>query len=101
MSEQSRERDVLDLLVDGGLAFVDELLAREGLVRGLGHEGELPLDLLEGLEDDPAEHLLALARRPARGRGRRRDARRRHPDGSRGHGGPRDMVGGGGGGGGR
>ena len=97
MSEQSRERDVLDLLVDGGLAFVDELLAREGLVRGLGHEGELPLDLLEGLEDDPGEHLLALARRPARGRSRRRDARRRHPDGgSWGHGRSRGMVGGGG-----
>jgi hypothetical protein len=82
---------LLDLLVDGCLAVVDELVARERPVGGLGHEGELPLDLLEGLEHHPAEHLLPLAG----GGGGQRDAAalRRDPGRSRGRGPTRELVG--------
>jgi hypothetical protein len=54
-------------------------VARERLVGLLRHEGELPLELLEWLEDHTAEHLLSLGRGPARrhphGRGERRSSR--------------------------
>lgn len=73
-------RDSLDLLVERGLAVVEELVPGEGLALSLRHEGELPgLDLLEGLEHDPAEHLLVAPfprrRRPAARRPRGRGGR--------------------------